>query len=60
LQQSRFSLFETGTSIDPSEQFIMAKMTSVGKAATTGSGKILAVFRAIPAPAKAVVQDKNE
>jgi repressor of nif and glnA expression len=48
-----------GTSIDPSEQYIMAKMTRVTEAARTGNGKILAVFRAIPAPAKPIIEEKN-
>ena len=47
-----------GTSLDPSEQFIRAKMTSVGEASKTGNGKILGVFRTIPAPAKEVVEEK--
>lgn len=47
-----------GTSLDPSEQFIRAKMTSVNKVACTGNGKILAVFRLIPAPSKAIVEEK--
>jgi len=47
-----------GTSLDPSEQFIRAKMTSVAEAAKTGSGKILGVFRTIPAPAREVVEEK--
>ena len=34
-----------GTSIDPSEQYIRAGMTSIREAARTGSGKILANFR---------------
>ena len=46
-----------GTSTDPSEQFIQAKMTSVGQAARTGSGKILGAFRTIPAPAREVVEE---
>lgn len=37
-----------GSSLDPSEVFISAKMTSVGQAARDGSGKILANFREIP------------
>ena len=41
-----------GTSIDPSEQFIQARMPSVGEAVRTGSGKILGAFRTIPAPAR--------
>ncbi|MDD5590308.1 MAG: NrpR regulatory domain-containing protein [Dehalococcoidales bacterium] len=48
----------SGTSIDPSEQFIRAKMTNVGEAARTGNGKILGVFRTIPAPARKVVEQK--
>jgi repressor of nif and glnA expression len=47
-----------GTSLDPSEQFIQAKMTSVGEAAKTGHGKILGVFRTIPAPARVAVEEK--
>jgi repressor of nif and glnA expression len=47
-----------GTSVDPSEQFIRARMTSVAEAARTGSGKILGVFRTIPAPARDVVEEK--
>jgi repressor of nif and glnA expression len=41
-----------GTSSDPSEQFIQARMTGVAEAARTGSGKILGAFRTIPAPAR--------
>ena len=44
----------SGTSLDPSEQFIRAKMTSVGEASVSGRGKILGNFRTIPAPAKQV------
>jgi repressor of nif and glnA expression len=47
-----------GTSVDPSEQFIRARMTSVGEAARTGIGKILGVFRTVPAPAREVVEEK--
>lgn len=47
-----------GTSTDPSEQFIQARLTSIGQAARTGSGKILGNFRTIPAPARAVVEEK--
>jgi len=46
-----------GTSLDPSEQYIRAKMTTVGEAVRTGHGKILANFREIPAPARAVAQE---
>ena len=48
-----------GTSTDPSEQFIQAKMTSVGQASRTGSGKILGAFRTIPAPAREVVEEND-
>ena len=47
----------SGTSLDPSEQFIRAKMTSVGEASMTGKGKILGNFRTIPAPARPVFED---
>ena len=47
----------SGTSLDPSEQYIRAGMTSVGEAAKTGSGKILANFREIPSPARSIVDD---
>jgi hypothetical protein len=46
-----------GTSLDPSEQYIRARMTSVAEAARTGNGKILANFREIPAPARSIVED---
>ncbi|MCK4863274.1 MAG: DUF128 domain-containing protein [Dehalococcoidales bacterium] len=48
-----------GTSTDPSEQFIQAKMTSVGLVSRTGSGKILGAFRTIPALAREVVEEKT-
>jgi len=38
-----------GSSLDPSEIFIRAKMTSVGDIVKSGEGKILANFREIPA-----------
>lgn len=46
-----------GTSIDPSEQFIRAKMTMVSETAKTGNGKILGVFRTIPAPAREIFEE---
>ncbi len=46
-----------GTSLDPSEQYIRAKMTSVSEAARTGNGKILANFREIPAPARSIAEE---
>jgi repressor of nif and glnA expression len=47
-----------GTSLDPSEQFIRARMTSVGETSKTGNGKVLGVFRTIPALAREVVEEK--
>ncbi len=47
-----------GTSLDPSEQYIRARMTSVSEVAETGNGKILATFREIPAPSRAIVEEK--
>ncbi len=38
-----------GSSLDPSEIFIRAKMTSVAKVAAEGNGEILANYREIPA-----------
>jgi repressor of nif and glnA expression len=46
-----------GTSLDPSEQYIRASMTSVGEAAKTGNGRILANFREIPAPSRSIVEE---
>ena len=40
----------SGSSLDPSEIFITNKMTSVGRVARDGEGRILANFREIPAP----------
>jgi HTH-type transcriptional regulator, global nitrogen regulator NrpRI len=39
----------SGCSLDPSEIFIRARMTSVGEAVSSGNGEILANFREIPA-----------
>jgi hypothetical protein len=47
-----------GTSLDPSEQYIRARMTTVREAVKTGSGRILANFREIPAPSRALVAEK--
>jgi repressor of nif and glnA expression len=47
-----------GTSLDPSEQYIRAGMTSINEVARTGNGKILANFREIPAQSRAVVAEK--
>jgi len=45
-----------GTSLDPSEAYIRARMTSVRRAAATGTGRILANFREIPAPSRPMVE----
>ena len=45
-----------GTSLDPSELFIRSGMTSVGETARTGNGKILGVFRTVPAPTRVVAE----
>jgi len=47
-----------GTSLDPSESYIRAGMTSVGQMVRTGSGKVLAVFRTVPGPARPTVEEK--
>jgi len=46
-----------GSSLDPSEVFIRAKMTSVAEVAKKGDGKILANFREIPAPCRPIVEE---
>lgn len=46
-----------GSSLDPSEVFIRARMTSVSNAARTGNGKILANFREIPALCRPVAEE---
>ena len=46
-----------GTSLDPSEQYIRARMTSVGEVAGNGNGRILANFREIPAPSRSIVEE---
>ena len=45
-----------GTSLDPSEQYIRAKMTTVRETAKTGNGRILANFREIPAQSRTTVE----
>jgi len=45
-----------GTSLDPSEAYIRARMTKVREAAVTGTGRILANFREVPASAKREVE----
>jgi repressor of nif and glnA expression len=59
-KQERFVaiIYYEGTSLDPSEQYIRARMTGVREAAKTGNGRILANFREIPAPSRALVSEK--
>ncbi len=47
----------TGTSLDPSEIFIRANMTSVARAAENGNGEILANFREIPAVCRSTAEE---
>jgi hypothetical protein len=47
----------SGTSLDPSEQYIRAKMTNIREAARSGTGMILANFREVPAPARPIVEE---
>ncbi len=48
----------SGTSLDPSEQYIRAGMTSVHLAAREGNGRILANFREIPAVSRSIVSER--
>jgi len=50
-------IYYSGSSLDPSETFIMAKMTSVRSVLERGEGKILANFREVPAPCKNLVEE---
>ncbi len=47
----------TGSSLDPSEVFIMAKMTSVKEVVQSGDGKVLANFREIPALCRPITEE---
>ena len=47
----------SGCSLDPSEIFIGAKMTSVREAAKNGNGKILANFREIPSLCRPIAEE---
>ncbi len=47
----------SGSSLDPSETFIMARMTSVRSVLEKGEGKILANFREIPAPCRNLLEE---
>ncbi len=46
----------SGSSLDPSEAYILARMTQVRDAAIKGNGKILANFREIPAIARPLAE----
>jgi len=46
-----------GSSLDPSEVFIRARMTSVREVVTSGNGKILANFREIPALCRPIAEE---
>ncbi|HUH66865.1 MAG TPA: NrpR regulatory domain-containing protein [Syntrophales bacterium] len=48
-------IYYSGSSLDPSETFIMARMTSVSSVLEKGDGKILANFREVPAPCRELV-----
>ncbi|MFB3925807.1 MAG: DUF128 domain-containing protein [Syntrophales bacterium] len=50
-------IYYSGSSLDPSEAFIRAKMTSVGKVVETGEGKILSNFREVPALCRTLLQN---
>lgn len=47
----------SGSSLDPSEVFIRASMTSVKQAAKEGDGRILANFREIPSACRGIAKD---
>ena len=47
----------TGCSLDPSEMFIMAGMTSVREVVRNGNGKVLANFREIPALCQPIAEE---
>jgi len=46
----------SGCSLDPSDVFIRAKMTSVSKVAGGGDGRIMATYREIPAPCQPILE----
>jgi hypothetical protein len=50
----------SGSSLDPSEAFIRARMTSIRQAAERGDGKILSNFREIPGPARKLTDELIE
>ena len=46
-----------GCSLDPSEVFVRAQMTSVNEVARTGQGRVLATFREIPSICRATADE---
>ena len=46
----------SGCSLDPSDVFIRAKMTSVSEVAGGGEGRIMATYREIPAPCQPILE----
>jgi len=50
-------IYYSGSSLDPSEAFIRARMTDVRGVVRGGEGKLLANFREIPAPSKPIVEE---
>ena len=58
-QPLRFAelIYYSGTSLDPSEVFIRGKMTTVGKAARNGEGKVLANYAELPAQCRPLAED---
>jgi len=46
-----------GSSLDPTEIFIRANMTSVSKVAESGSGDILANYREVPAVCRSLIEE---
>lgn len=46
----------SGSSLDPSEAFIRARMTAVGETVHTGEGRVLANFRELPGPCRPLVE----
>ena len=46
-----------GSSLDPSEAYIRARMTSALRASNSGNGRILANFREIPAPCQPILHE---
>ena len=47
-------IYYSGSSLDPSEAFIQARMTDVRGVVRRGEGKLLANFRELPAPSKSL------